>query len=139
MDGLQADVPSTSPAKRKKGDKGAPVSKVIELLDQPGATLGNPPADEPVDENGDDELPVTGRQRGSRNYTLAELTLLNECMNVAAPIGPTGVAEAINLYNRIAEERGWAIRREKPLRQKWDKVSNVYTSGCFEDLPLQRS
>ena len=102
-------------------------------MNQPEATLADPPADPPanelVDENADDEPPITGRQRGARNYTLGELTLLNSCMAATVPIGPDGVSDAVNLYNCIAKERGWAKRREKPLRQKWEKVSKTCAPG----------
>jgi len=129
MDESQIDEATNFTKKKSRTNKGA--SKVLDALDQPNTALGNPPVDEPVqaDSNENDEPPVTGRQRGAKNYTLAELNLLNRCMAIAAPIGPQGVTEAVNLYNRVAKDKGWAERREKALRQKWDKVSTIYIPG----------
>lgn len=92
-------------------------------MDQPDVAPGNPPTDEPVEGDENDEPVIAGRQRGAKNYSLAELTLLNKCMAAATPIGPRGVSDAVALYNRVSKDRGWAERREKPLRAKWDKVS----------------
>ena len=47
---------------------------------------------------------------------------MHGCMAVVALIGPQGVTEAVNLYNRIAKHKGWAETHGKVLRQKWDKV-----------------
>ena len=108
----QNEAPSTA-AKKKRTNKGS--SKVVELLDNSVISSGDPPVNEQADDNGNDELLVTGRQRGAKNYTLAELTLLNKYMEAAVPIGPQGIAQAINLYNRVAREKKWAIRGEKAL------------------------
>jgi len=120
----QVDEPSTF-VKKKKPSKGT--SKIVELLNQPDATSGDPPVDvdEPVDITDNDDTPVTGRHHGAKNYTIEELTLLNKCMAAAVPIGPEGVAEALELYSRVAEEKGLAKRNAGALRKKWDKVSTV--------------
>jgi hypothetical protein len=119
MDKLQISELSTV-TKKKKTNKGS--SKVVELMDQSDIISGNPPANEPPDDN---ELAITGRQRGAKNYTYAELTLLAKCMKAAVPIGPQGTGDAINLYKRLAKDKGWAERGEKALRQKWDKVRKL--------------
>ena len=110
---LQNDDPP-APDKSKKTNK--PPSKVIELLDQPDATPGNPPADKLVDDNMDNEPPIAGHQPGVRNYLHAELTLLNSCMAATVPVGPHSVSDAINLYNHVVKDKGWAERCEKPLQ-----------------------
>ena len=58
--------------KKKRMNKGS--SKVVELLDQPDVASGNPPVDEPVDENKNDKPPITGRQcQGHSHPKLLEL------------------------------------------------------------------
>ena len=112
----------------------------MNALDQLDATAGEPPStNEPVGKIEIDEPPVTGRQRGAKNYSLPELTLLNKCMAFATPIGPQGVTEAITLYNRAAKEKGWVPRGDKALRQKWDKVSRVPTPNFIGGSPLRSS
>lgn len=91
-------------------------------MDQCDTISGNPPANEPLDDNENSEPAIAGRQRGAKNYTYAELALLAKCMKAAVPIGPQGTGDAINLYKRLAKDKGWAERGEKALRQKWDKV-----------------
>ena len=133
-EGPQNDEPTTF-KKNKKANKCS--SKVIELMEQHDIlSVTNAPVDEPVSnvENTDDP-PVTGRQRGAKNYTTEELALLNECMKAAVPIGPQGVTEAISLYKRVAKDRGWAVRGEKALRQKWDKVSEAHNHLFNKVLP----
>jgi len=77
---------------------------------------------EPGDEDTAGETTVTGRPRGAKNYSASELKVLTSCVEEVLPIGSQGFGEVVNLYNRVAEERGWAHRSEKPLRQRWDKV-----------------
>lgn len=122
MDKSQNDEPSAGTKKKKT--KGS--SKVIEMLDQAELTSSNVPVDEPAGDHANDDPPIAGHQRGAKNYTLAELTLLYKCMEAAVPIGPQGVTNAVNLYNHVAKDKGWAIRGDKALRQKWDKLRNVY-------------
>ena len=116
---------SPTAAKKKKVNEG--VSRIVDLLNQSDITLGNPPTTvDPVNTN-EDDTPATGRQRGAKNYTNAELTLLNKCMAAAAPIGPQEITAALATYSRIAKDKGWVARGEKALRQKWDKVSTECT------------
>jgi hypothetical protein len=123
--GLTSELKNDEPSaftKNKKANKRS--SKVIELLgDQPVAALtGSAQVDEPVGGGENDEPPINGRQRGAKSFTIAELTLLNKCMEAAVPIGQQGVMEAIRLYNRVATDKRWVVRGDKALQQKWDKV-----------------
>jgi len=98
MDKSQINEVTNFTKKKSQTNKAQGTSKVIEALDKPSTALDNPPVDEPVQaENENDEPPVTGHQRSAKNYTLAELNLLNRCMAIAAPIGPQGITEAVNL------------------------------------------
>lgn len=136
-DKTQNEEPPTV-TKKRRTTKGS--SRITELLDQVDAVTPNQPADlEPADDDEDGEPPITGRQRGAKNYTLGELTLLNKCMEAAVPIGPKGITEAFKLYNRIAKEKGWTSRREKALRQKWEKVKEITHTHLVSISPLQRS
>jgi len=122
----QANEPSTTAKKKLKTTKGCS-GNIVELLDQSDVVSGHPPLDEPLDNNEKNEAAFSGRQRGAKNYTYAELTLLTKCMKATVPIGPHGIGDAINLYKRLAKDKGWAERGEKALRQKWDKVREMHT------------
>lgn len=126
IDGLQNNEPPTL-VKKKKLNKGN--ATILERLDQlTAATAESPPIDGPVDEpvgdEGTHEPSTTGRQRGSKNYSLAELKL---CMEVTIPIGPAGFAKAVELYGCVAKEKGWSPRAAGALRTKWDQVSEAST------------
>lgn len=115
------------------------VSKILVGLDQqlpPGPKAQNV-GGESGNEDAVGDTPATGRQRGAKNYSPAELKLLVACVRAAVPIGSDGFAEAAKLYNRIAAERDWAERGEKLLRQRWEKVKNK--SRTYPTLPISDS
>jgi len=129
----QTDKPSAVTKKMKTNVR---TSKVVQAIDSLDVTSGNS-VNEPPDDNENNESPITGRQRGAKNYSIAELTLLSQCMEAAVPIGPDGVGDAISLYKRFAGERCWAERGDKALRQKWEKVRTLYVYvPCKSLLPL---
>ena len=130
----QADEQST-PSKNKmiKG-----TSKIVDALDKPDTAPGAIPTSELVDENKND-LPISGCQHGTKNYTVEELEMLTNCMAFAAPIGPDEVSKAIDTYVRIVKDKGWPERNEKALRQKWDKVKRVYKLNFAEAHWCKRS
>ena len=95
-------------------------------LDQlPSGPKNQHAGDESGNEDAVEDTPVTGRQKGAKNYSPAELKLLIACVQATVPIGSDGFVEAAKLYNRIAAERGWVERGEKPLRQRWEKVKKL--------------
>jgi hypothetical protein len=102
---------------KKKKESHPPKGPKSKIL----ATL-QPEADDPDDEDTAGETTTAGRARGAKNYSTGELKLLIDCVRETGPIGPQGYGEVAALYNRIAKERHWAHRNEKPLRQRWDKV-----------------
>jgi len=87
MDKSQIDEVTNFTKKKSQMNKG--ISKVLKALDQPSTALSNPPVNELVQaENENNEPPVTSCQRSVKNYMLMGLNLLNRCMAIVAPIGP---------------------------------------------------
>lgn len=128
-------VPGNQPANEPAGvvPGNQPANEPADVV--PGT--GNQPASERVVKK-TGGAPIGGRRHGAKGYTVEELELLNKCMDAAVPIGPQGISDAIILYNRIAKERGWAIRGEKALRQKWDKVREAHTYTDRQHLTITK-
>lgn len=129
---LQNDASAPDPpAKRQKEPPGTLLkkSKIVAGLDE---IANQQKVDhEPGDEDTAGETTVAGRPRGAKNYSASELKALISCVDEVVPIGSQGFGEVANLYNRVAKEKGWAHRSEKPLRQRWDKVNKFV---CIHDL-----
>lgn len=75
----------------------------------------------------DAEMAGTGRAKGAKNYSNGELKLLVACFREIKPICAQDYARVENLYNRIAKEKGWVSRSDRPLRQRFEKVRCVPT------------
>ena len=69
---------------------------------------------------------VTGRPRGAKNYSHGELELLVACMKEIAPITSQDFAAVAELYNRLANEKGFTTRGAAPLRQRFEKVRETH-------------
>jgi hypothetical protein len=79
-------------------------------------------------ENEDDaeEAMVTGRLRGAKNYSHGELELLVACMKEIAPITSQDFAAVAELYNCLANEKGFTTCGAAPLRQRFEKVRETH-------------
>jgi hypothetical protein len=133
---------TTSPARKKKQPPKPHVKAVSKIL--VGLDWPLPPGPKTQHVGGESsnedivgDTPATSRQRGAKNYSPAELKLLVACVQTAVLISSDSFTEAAKLYNRIAAERDWAERGEKPLRQQWEKVKNK--SHTCPTLPISDS
>lgn len=136
VDQLRCKNIRTNPPQNAHGTKEAPVragekqerparsSKILAAFDR--LTPGLEHEREPGDGFTIGDSANAGRKRGAKNYSNPELRLLVSCVEESVGV-PGGFKGAAALYNRIAEEKGWATRGANPLSQRWSKVEDL---GC---------
>ncbi|KAF9789251.1 hypothetical protein BJ322DRAFT_1017954 [Thelephora terrestris] len=114
-------APETSAKKQKQGPPTG--SRILAALDDAG--LGLKKQQELENEDDAEEAMVTGRPRGAKNYSHGELELLVACMKEIAPITSQDFAAVAELYNRLANEKGFTTRGAAPLRQRFEKLQKT--------------